>query len=472
MPIADRRLKIGALVAIVAASVLVARAQQAPGWAPVVDRVFQQWDTRTSPGCAVGVFQNGQIAYEHGYGMADLEHDVPIAPKSVFYVGSLTKQFTAMSAALAIQQGKLGYDDSIRKYLPEMPAYADAIKVSNLIHHTSGLRDYYALLTIAGRRYDTLYDNNAVLQLAARQKKLNFAPGDEYSYSNTGYQLLAAAIQRATGTPFAAYGDQQIFKPLGMTATHFHTDATRLVKDRVIGYLGTAGKWTIDVPNNERAGAGGLYTNIPDLQRWDENFYTAEVGGPELIKKLQTPGHLNSGKEMAYAWGLQIGTYRGLPIVEHSGSLHGYRAELIRFPSQHTSVAILCNHSSIVPSQLARKVADSVLAGKFDPNWIPPGVISSGLGAMPERWPGDVSSYAGTYWSDELQSTFRITAEDGALYLQRDTDTRPRRLTTYPGNDARAESFRMHFNADATHSVIGFSVEAGIIHDIEFFRRP
>ena len=463
-----------ALVAVaVAAAAISAAPPSAPPWASNVDRVFQQWDTRATPGCALGVFQDGRITYEHGYGMADFEHDVPIAPRSVFYVGSLTKQFTAMAAALAIQEGRLAYDDSIRKYLPEMPAYADAIKVSNLVHHTSGLRDYYALLTIAGRRYDSLYDNDAVLRFAARQKKLNFAPGDQYSYSNTGYQLLAVAIQRATKTPFAEYGDQQIFGPLGMTVTHFHTDATRIVKDRVIGYSGTAGKWTIDVPDNERAGAGGLYTSIHDLQRWDENFYTSKVGGADVIKKLQTPARLNDGKAIAYAWGLEIGKYRGLDTVEHSGSLHGYRAELIRFPSQHTSVAILCNHSGIVPSRLARQVADLVLAGVLQPagagrgEGSAPGPAPRAQGAPSD---GDLHAREGTYYSDELDSTFALSTKGGGLYLQRDTDAAPIALTPIDGQSYRAPGFVIRFGPPSG-PVTAFTVEAGAVRGVEFVRR-
>jgi CubicO group peptidase (beta-lactamase class C family) len=228
------------------------------------------------------VFRDGAIAYARGYGMASLEHDAPITPATVFYAGSVSKQFTAMSAALAMQQGKLSYDDSIRKYLPELPPYADAIKVSHLLHHTSGLRDYNTLLSIAGRRDEDAWDNRVVLQMTARQTQLNFTPGDEYLYSNTGYTLLATIVERATGTRFATFADANIFKPLGMTVTHYHVDAKRLVPGRALAYEGRAGEWTLDTPVNEWAGAGGLYTNIPDLQKWDENFYTGRVGGQDL----------------------------------------------------------------------------------------------------------------------------------------------------------------------------------------------
>jgi CubicO group peptidase (beta-lactamase class C family) len=279
--------------------------------------------------------------------------------------------------------------------------------------------------------------------------------------------------------PLADYGEQQIFEPLGMTVTHFHTDATRIVKGRVIGYDGATSEWTIDVPNNERAGAGGLYTNIPDLQKWDENFYTAKVGGPELIKKLQTPAHLNSGKPIAYAWGLEIGSYRGLPIVEHSGSLHGYRAELIRFPSQHTSVAILCNHSAIVPSRLARKIADVVLKTDFrEPAG---GGRGSGDATGPadhsSPWPEDLSGWVGSYYSDELQSTFVITAHGRELLLRRDTDAAPRALTLLARDNARAPGFTIAFIHGTSGTgrdapVTGLVVSAGVIHDLEFVRRP
>src|SRR2546427_2148786 len=333
---------------------------------PAIDRVFAPWDHRDSPGCALALYKDGRIVYERGYGMADLEHDVPIAPETVFYVGSLSKQFTAFAAALAIQQGRLAIDDSIRKYLPELPDYAASITVRHLIHHTSGLRDFYTLLAIAGRRQDALFDNPAVLRIAARQQRLNFQPGDDYLYSNTGYALLATIVGRATGTSFGAFADANIFKPLGMTVTHVHDDESRLVRGRAYGYMRTAGgEVRLDTPSGERVGAGGVFTNVRDLRHWDDNFYDGRVGGRALIAQMQTPGALNSGKPLTYAWGLEIGTYRGLAIVEHGGSLGGDRAHLMRFPDQHFTVACLCNLSSIVPAGLTRPVAGLALADPF-----------------------------------------------------------------------------------------------------------
>jgi CubicO group peptidase (beta-lactamase class C family) len=441
-----------------------------------IDTLFAPWTAKDSPGCAVGVFKDGAMQYARGYGMASLEHDAPIAPESVFYAGSVSKQFTAFAAALAIKQGKLAYEDAIRKYLPELPAYADAIRVRHLLHHTSGLRDYNALLAMAGRRDEDAWDNRAVLRITARQKGLNFEPGAEYLYSNTGYTLLATIVERATGTPFATYADTQIFTPLGMRASHFHTDARRLVPRRALGYGGRGGAWTLDTPINERAGAGGLYTTIPDLLKWDENFYTGKVGGRDLIAQLQRPGRLNDGTTQRYAWGLQIGEYRGMPIVEHSGSLGGYRAHLLRIPSQHASVALLCNASSIAPTMLTRRVADAVLGSAFE-EAAPP--VNGAVPADPSRpsaptfAPDAIRSAAGTFYSEELEAEFTIGSRDGMLTLVRPTDPEPFALE--PGS--RPDELRgrggltLRFRTDASGRVTSFTTGAGRVRGIVFVRK-
>ncbi len=443
-----------------------------------IDAVFSAWDRRDSPGCSLGVFKDGKIAYSRGYGMASLEHDLPISLDTVFYAGSVSKQFTAIAAALAIQQGKLSYDDAIRNYLPELPPYADAIKVSNLLHHTSGLRDYNTLLSIAGRRDEDAWDNRVVLQMTAKQTQLNFKPGDEYLYSNTGYTLLATIVERATGMKFAAFADANIFKPLQMEVTHYHVDSRRLVHHRAMAYGGRDGQWTLDTPVNERAGAGGIYTSIPDLLKWDENFYTGRVGGSDVLKKIQTPGRLNDGKTLPYAWGLQIGDYRGLPIVEHGGSLGGYRAHILRFPSQHASVALLCNASAIAPSGLARRVADIVLSDTLAaPAPAAAGAAGRGGGAgdtpPPATMPAGTSlaDYAGTYEGAEIDGTFTVTADGLKLMLKRESDAEPAVLQQGPAPDQfRARGLVIRFQRDASKKVIALTVDAGRVRDIRFTR--
>jgi CubicO group peptidase (beta-lactamase class C family) len=462
-----------AVIIAAAAGLLQARpaAQQAPPWAGPVDAVFAQWDRPGSPGCALGVFQDGRITYARGYGTADLEHDAPITPDSVFYAGSVSKQFTAMAAALAIRQGRLGADDDVRTYVPELPDYGRPITIRHLVHHTSGLRDVNTLMALAGRRDEDAFDNDAVLRSVARQRALNFMPGDEHLYSNSGYAVLALAVERATGTPFADYAHATIFTPLGMTVSHFHTDLSRLVPNRAYAYdRRPDGTFALNSPQNERAGAGGLFTTVRELQRWDENFYDGKVGGPDVIRMLETPGRLNGGTALSYAWGLTVGRYRGMPIVEHSGSLGGYRAHIIRFRDAHASVAILCNVSNVNTGTTVRRVADVVIGGRFTEP-VPPavaaaGVMGSVLGYLYED--EELAAFAGSYYSDELESTYRVTVDRARLTLRRGMQREI--LTLQPGqkDEFRAAGSVIRFRRGPDGAVTGLVVDAGRIRGLVF----
>jgi CubicO group peptidase (beta-lactamase class C family) len=327
-----------------------------------VDKLFAPWDKPDSPGCALAVVKDGRIIHSRGYGMADLEHDVPITPASAFYVGSLSKQFTAMAVALLAQQGTLSLDDDIHKYLPELPAYDKPITIRHLIHHTSGLPEYMPLLARAGWRPDAPFSNQDALQIVARERQLNFEPGEQFAYSNTGYTLLALIVERAAGVRLDEFADARIFSPLKMKDTHFHADATRLVKQRAYAYEPSpGGGLRLGPPVPTRVGAGGIFTTVEDLARWDQNFYDARVGGNALIKQLTTPGTLNSGRALEYAFGLEVRTYRGLRVVEHGGDFAGYHAYLARFPDQRLSVILLCNLGNINQVPLAHAVADIYL---------------------------------------------------------------------------------------------------------------
>ena len=445
-----------------------------PPWAADVDKVFAAYDNPDSPGCAVGLYKDGSIAYERGFGSADLEHNVPIAADTMFYAGSVSKQFTAMAAALAIKQGLFGPDDDIRKLIPELPDYGSPITARHLIHHTSGLRDINTLMAIAGRRDEDAFDNEAVLRIVARQKALNFKPGDEHLYSNSGYAMLALLVERAARVGFAEFARASIFAPLGMTATHFHTDLGRLVKNRALAYdRSAAGAIRLNTPQNERAGAGGLFTSVRELLAWDENFYTGRVGGRDVITQLETPGKLNNGKALVYAWGLDIGTYRGLPIVEHSGALGGFRAHIIRFRGQHFSTALLCNASSINPSGLSRRVADVVLKGVFaQPS---PGPMAAAAPSAEQTAPrtvytaAEAAGFAGAYYSDELESTYRVAVENGGLlWLTRGVQRTRLSLQAGARDEFRAAGSILHFERDAGGRVTGLTVDAGRIRGVKF----
>jgi CubicO group peptidase (beta-lactamase class C family) len=360
-----------------------------------------------------------------------------------------------------------------------LPAYADPITVRHLIHHTSGLRDYNTLLSIAGRRGDEAFDNLTVLRITSRQKKLNFEPGSEYLYSNTGYTLLALIVERATGVHFSEFAHAQIFKPLGMPVTHYHTDETRLVKWRALAYDRGESGFVLNTPNNERAGAGGVFTNVRDLLRWDENFYDARVGGAELVKQLQVPGTLNGGRPMTYAWGLQVGSYRGQPLIEHGGSLGGYRAHLLRLPKQHVSVAILCNLGDIAPGNQARQVADVLLNSAFtEPAPSTRNAAGTGgpgpSGSQPNRTNGDAhasADLAGTYYSGEVDATFTVAHKDGRLTLQRDADAEATVLQLVSPDEYRFRGMTIRFVRGSARKVEALVVDAGRVRDIQFDRR-
>jgi CubicO group peptidase (beta-lactamase class C family) len=333
-----------------------------------VDKIFAQWDKPDSPGCELAVIKDGQIVYKRGYGMANLEHNIAISSASIMDTGSVSKQFTAMAVALLAEQGKLSLDDDIRKYLPEIPQYQAPITIRHLIHHTSGIRDYLTLMSIAGMRDDDHYVDGEVMNLLARQKELNFKPGSEFLYSNSGYFLLSQIVKRASRKSLREFGDENIFKPLGMTRTEFYDDHTEIVKNRAASYLPRkSGGFQIAATTLDMVGDGNVFTCVEDLFFWDQNFYQNKLGkgGPALINQALTTGTLNDGQKIDYAFGLVAGEYRGLRVVEHGGAFIGYRAMTMRFPDQRFSVILQCNLGTMNPSNLARRVADIYLADQF-----------------------------------------------------------------------------------------------------------
>jgi CubicO group peptidase (beta-lactamase class C family) len=360
-----------------------------------VDGLFAAYDKPDSPGCALGVVRDGNFIYKRGYGQASLELGVPLTPESVFYMGSISKQFTAASVVLAAEQGFLSLDDDVRKYIPELPSYGETITLREMLHHTSGLRDIFSLLSLAGRNAEDIHPTEELLDLVARQKGLNFKPGDEFLYSNTNYFLMSIVIQRATGKPLSEFAEENIFKLLGMTHTRFYDDRTLVVSGRVPAYLPRAGGgfrvgWST---NFDKIGDGGLMSTVDDLLLWDRNFYDNKLGKGTLLKELETPGVLNNGKQIRYALGLGMDQYRGLPTIEHGGALFGYRTELLRFPEQKFSVICLCNLGSIRPDGLAKKVADLYLAGQLSPE--PANSAADKVDAQPYAgWYRDVSSHS------------------------------------------------------------------------------
>lgn len=334
-----------------------------------IDSIFAKWDTPEAPGCAVGIIKNNELIFAKGYGIADLEHDIPVSPNSVFYIGSVSKQFVTFCLLLLEEQGKIDLDDKIQEYLPDFPEYQSPLTIRHFIHHTSGVRDFFELLFLKGADYLDNLEVGEVYELLKRQEELNFEPGEQYMYSNSCYFMLAMIIEKAAGESLRSFADKNIFKPLGMESTLFYDDNTDLIKNRVFSYERSRDG---DGFNNlimrfDLVGSGGVYSTIEDLYLWDQNFYnnTLGKGGQEIIEKMHEEGLLNSGESSGYAFALNNGSYRGLRTVSHAGALAGYRAQLMRFPDQNFSVIILANRGDFNPTALSFRVANVFLKDQF-----------------------------------------------------------------------------------------------------------
>jgi CubicO group peptidase (beta-lactamase class C family) len=375
-----------------------------------IDAVFRSWDTPDSPGCALGLVQDGVLAYTRGYGLANLEYGTPITSASVFHVASVSKQFTATAIALLAREGKLTLDDDVRQYVPEMPAYSAPITLRHLIVHTSGLRDQWDLLYLAGWREADLKTNADVLALARTQREVNFRPGTAWAYSNTGYTLLALVVERVTGQSLRAYADTALFQPLGMTATHFHDNHREVVRDRAYAYAPKGDRFEISIPNFDTVGATSLFTTVEDLAQWATNFFEPRIADRDFITQLCTPGVLVTGQRLNYAFGLGLGDFHGLHMVGHSGGDAGYRAHITWFPEPQLAVIVLCNLSAMRPERLALQVATLCLGES-----VRHGDMAARATVPPSA--EELATLAGVYRNAETGEIWRLSTAGGKLLL-------------------------------------------------------
>jgi len=381
-----------------------------------VDAIFADYDKTDVPGCALGVYQDGEIAYRRGYGMANLDYGIPIDSASVFDTASVGKQFTAATIALLAESGVISLDDPLSKYFPEFPAWANDITIYQLIYHTSGIRDYLTLAMLAGKGDDAdYYTDEWALKAIARQQETNFPPGSQHLYSNSGYFLLAHLVKRATGQSLREYAKQNLFDPLGMKTTHFHDNQAEIVPHRATGYAPTDDGFELSMTTLEMVGDGGVYNTIDELLFWDRNFYDNQLGkgGPQLIELLTTPGKLNDGTVLDYAFALGVKDYRGQRLVDHGGAFVGYRAHTLHFPDLRFGVAVLCNRADAAPGVLGLKVVDLLLADKLEP------VAER---EQPQVEPGfsldaaQLAVYAGDFWEPDEAFAAESRMIDGKLW--------------------------------------------------------
>jgi CubicO group peptidase (beta-lactamase class C family) len=454
-----------------------ATAQQA-GQLARVDSILSASFQADGPGAAVAVVQDGRIILERTYGRAHLEYDVPITPATIFHVASVSKQFTTFAAALLAQQGRLSFDDDIRQHLPELHDFGHRITIRHLANHTSGIRDQWELLMMAGWRIDDVITRDQIMAMMLRQRELNFQPGAEYLYSNMGYTLLAEIVERVSGRTFNEFLTDEVFRPLAMTSTHVHNDHERVVPGRAYSYRPAQGGqgWRNAVLSYANQGATSLFTTAGDLARWLVNFETGQVGGTATIGAMRERGVLTSGDTIPYALAIQRGQYRGRTHWGHGGSDAGFRSHVVHFPEERLGVVVLSNSATTNAGALALGIADvflgtdAVVAG---PNPQPTLTSGQGLSQPPPQWEpsrDELAAFAGHFFSPELAAIYTIEVrEDGLVAFP----PRLGELRLTPGSEA--DAFRLgnrqaRFIRDGGGAVTGFRLSGGRVRDVMFHR--
>ena len=441
-----------------------------------VDQLFAEWNRSDSPGAALAVIRGGEIVYKHGYGSANLEYDIPITTRTIFDIASVSKQFAAFAITTLSHNGKLSLDDDIRVYLPDVPDFGYTITIRHLLHHTSGLRDWVQSLVIAGDLMDDVISFKHILKMVRHQKALNFKPGEEYLYSNTGYNLLAEIVETVTGDSFREWTNTNIFKPLGMTDSHFHDDYEMILKNRAYSYQAVEnGGFKHAVNNTTALGSSSLYSTVEDLAKWILSFDDPRIGEQRVIEQMHQRGVLNNGERIDYAFGLNIGEYRGLKTVGHSGSWRGFRSHLIRFPDQKFGVVILCNLDTFNPLSLAERVSDLYLADALAPveTAEPEKASEPAEDIKSEPLPSEgLTEFEGDYYTEELDTTYTIRVREGGLVAQhrRHDDI----VLTYTDSHFRGDVWffpEIHFVWDDTGRVTGFKLTGNRVRNLHFGKK-
>ncbi len=374
-----------------------------------VDQIFSRYKP-SNPGAQVSVSRNGQVIFSKAWGMADMEHDIPLTTNNVSEAGSVSKEFTAAAILLLEQQGKLSLNDDIRKYLPEIPDYGSVIRIRHLMHHTSGIKDWSYVADIGGwARGTKTYRNEDALEIIARQKTLNNKPGDEYVYSNSGYNLMAIIVQRVSGMSLAEFSKQYIFTPAGMTHTQWRDNFKKIVNGRALAYEKVSAGYQTDMPNEYVYGNGGLLTTTEDLCKWVDYFTAAKLGGQSILKKQIALDTFNNGNPHYYAAGLRIQKKKGYNVIRHDGATASYRASLEYFPELGLTIAGLSNTSEFDTSayDVFSKIEDVFLPKKVIPVTAPVAVM-----VAPEK----LQSYSGIYRNSRSGEALLISRKDDKLY--------------------------------------------------------
>lgn len=453
-PLAYRTIAATALTVLHLSAVPGAQAQNAT-LSERADSIFGRFASTQAPGCAVDVRRGGESLLSRGYGQAEMEHGIPITPATVFEAGSVSKQVTAAAILLLAERGKLSLDDTLQRWFPEIPKYAEPITLRHLMLHTSGLRDWGVVAMLEGWPRGTRdHRQEHALTIASRQRALNHPVGAEFSYTNTGYNLLAILVSRVSGSSFAEFTRKEFFAPLEMTSTSWRDDPFRLVRGRAQGYSPTASAgWRLDMPFEHVHGNGGLLTTVGDLQRWTDAIAAGRIGTPNVSKRMTEEGRLRDGSGAGYGGGLFLGDVYGVRAVYHGGATAGYRAFLARFPESDIRVSMLCNRGDASPQILARQLLQGTLP-------FVTATPSASRPVTPVRMAYDSAAfaeYAGVFTSDEAAARWTVTVNGSAMTFARwPGDVAPLRPVA-KDEFAGPGGMRVSYTRDAAGRVTGFT---------------
>ncbi len=388
-------------------------AQLTPSQYQKIDKIFTQWNVPNHPGGAVGVMKDGKLVFSKAYGLASLEYLVPNTTDTRFNVASVSKQFTAMGIVVLHLQGKLSVDDAIIKYMPKLPEYAEKITIRHMLHHTSGLRSLHTLFALAGWRADDSRTNEDLYRIMQDQRDLNFEPGSEYLYCNTGYMFMAKIIEEVTGEKFTDWMKKSVFEPLGMNHTYVEDKYNRVVPDNATSYYARKTGFERAVEYWGYVGSGNMHSTTADLLVWLENFTTPKPGWEKAFKMMLTLDPLTSGAHNDYAFGVRLDSFKGVKRVQHGGSIGGYRSSIGTYPDEKLSIAIITNFSSASPGSKANKIAEILLTDKQDDAKVtttPKGI------KLPTK---TLNKYAASYWDDKNNSLRTIYVKNDTLRYAR-----------------------------------------------------
>ncbi len=414
-----------------------------------VDKVFEEYDRKDSPGCALGIVHEGELIYTNGYGKANLDYGIPITCDTRFMIASVSKQFAAAALLMLEQEDKLDLDEDLRTYIPELPEFDYPITARQLIHHTSGLRDLFNLLSINGRGLDPETSDSLTMEMLSNQRDLNFRPGSRHIYNNSGYFLMSVLVKNLTGKTLREYTDEHFFEPSGMEHTHFHDDYGEVVPNRSMSYRPTSdGPGEFYRGNINRVGARGLFTTIEDMSKWDRNFDENQTNLENFKERMIEPGTTNNNNTLDYATGLRLGEYKMLETVGHGGSYMGFRTNYARFPDENLSIITFCNMSNISPASLRNQVADILLKDVFEEKLQP---------------------YAGTYRNESLGLSYTLEVKDGDLEIDRRDDPKGR-LIWRDEDEFSLNSWRFKFDNNSDGEFDRFTLETNGIKELTFIR--